>query len=91
MFYIESAMRISYEVGLQEGFGPGFEQGERRIVLRLLSRRIGEIDAKTQKRIERLSLRQLEELSEALLGFTQAPDLKRWLSIHAKRRAKRKA
>jgi hypothetical protein len=49
------------------------------IVLRQLSRRIGAIAPETEAQIPTLSLTQLEELSEALLDFSQVSDLSDWL------------
>lgn len=48
-------------------------------VLRLLPHRIGEIPPEIEAQIRTLSLTQLEELGEALLGFSQLSDLQDWL------------
>ncbi len=59
------------------------------LVLRLLTRRVGELPQEVRSRIETLSLEQLENLGEALLDFqaiaqgaTAKPnaDLKAWFS-----------
>ncbi len=63
------------------------QEGARNVVLRQLKLRMGEIDPKTQQRIEHLSLAQLDALGEALLDFTGARDLQRWLKTHAKRQS----
>jgi predicted transposase YdaD len=86
MPYISSWERFAMEEGRQQGL----EQGEKNVVLRQLKRRIGEIEAETQARVERLSLAQLEALSEALLDFTQAQDLTRWLNRHTRRKRTKK-
>ncbi len=57
----------------------GFARGLETIVLRLLTRRLGELDEKVSARITRLPAEQLQELGEALLDFTGPQDLKRWL------------
>ncbi|MGK7905563.1 MAG: Rpn family recombination-promoting nuclease/putative transposase [Hormoscilla sp.] len=54
-------------------------EGELKIVLRLLTRRIGEIAAELQSQIRQLSLIQLEDLAEALLDFEAQTDLVAWL------------
>ncbi len=57
----------------------GIEEGELKIILRLLTRRIGEIAAELQSQIRQLSLIQLEDLAEALLDFEAQTDLVAWL------------
>jgi predicted transposase/invertase (TIGR01784 family) len=64
---------------LQEGRQEGEQAGEARLVLRLLTRRIGDVAPKMQIQIQALSLSQLEALGEALLDFTQPEDLVEWL------------
>lgn len=54
-------------------------RGELKIILRLLTRRIGEIAAELQEQIRQLSLIQLEDLAEALLDFEAQTDLVAWL------------
>ena len=65
--------------GLQQGLQEGRLEGEATIVLRLLRRKIGEIDATLEATIRGLSITQLETLSEALLDFTNRGDLVNWL------------
>ncbi len=57
----------------------GIEQGERSLILRLLTRRVGILPSKIRSQVESLSLPQLESLGEALLDFTSADDLSAWL------------
>ena len=57
----------------------GIEQGERSLILRLLTRRIGDVTPDLQSQIQSLSLPQLESLGEALLDFSQPSDLVEWL------------
>lgn len=66
-------------IGLQQGRQKGRQEGECAIVLRQLMRRLGKIPAATRKRIEHLSVPELELLGEALLDFTQPSDLTNWL------------
>ena len=56
------------------------QSGEQRLVLRLLNRRIGEIDASLTERVKGLSIEQLENLGEALLDFSSVADLETWLN-----------
>jgi Domain of unknown function (DUF4351) len=60
----------------------GFERDERSLVLRLLTRRLGELTPETEFQIRTLSLPQLEELGEALLDFSKPSDLSEWLQLH---------
>ncbi|MEH2335164.1 MAG: DUF4351 domain-containing protein [Nostoc sp.] len=56
------------------------KQGEQRLVLRLLNRRIGEINSSLIEQIQDLSIEQLENLGEALLDFSSVADLETWLN-----------
>jgi hypothetical protein len=64
---------------LQEGRQEGRQEGERSLVLRQLSRRIGNMSPDVISRVEALSLPKLELLGEALLDFTSSDDLMTWL------------
>ncbi|MBO3462988.1 DUF4351 domain-containing protein [Aetokthonos hydrillicola Thurmond2011] len=68
--------------GREEGRQQGREEGRQReqsLVLRLLNRRIGEINSSLVERVGGLSIEQLEELGEALLDFSAVADLEAWL------------
>ncbi|WP_293036282.1 DUF4351 domain-containing protein [Moorena sp. SIO1F2] len=61
----------------------GLEQGkhnEVKLIIRLLNRRLGEINPQLQNQIEQLSFSQLEDLGEALLDFETEVDLTNWLN-----------
>jgi Domain of unknown function (DUF4351) len=64
--------------GRQEGIQLGLQQEGRSLVLRQLSRRIGNLSPDVRSRVELLSLPKLEILGEALLDFTSADDLMNW-------------
>jgi hypothetical protein len=55
------------------------QEGEIRLVLRLLIRQLGELSPETRSQIQSLSLPQLEALADALLDFSQPSDLQDWL------------
>ena len=55
------------------------QQGEQRLVIRLLNRRLGEIDSSLIERVGRLSIEQLEAFGEALLDFSEVAELEGWL------------
>jgi hypothetical protein len=54
--------------------------GEQRLIIRLLHRRIGEINTSLIERVQGLSIEQLENLGEALLDFSGVADLEAWLN-----------
>lgn len=60
----------------------GIEQGlqrERALILRQLTRRVGELPDSSQSQIDALAISQLEALGEALLDFASLADLEAWL------------
>ncbi len=78
----ELIMRLEplYQRDREQAIWEGNKQGEQRLVLRLLIRRIGEIDALLIERVQGLSIEQLENLGEALLDFSSIADLEVWLN-----------
>lgn len=62
------------EEGREEG-----EQREKSLILRQLTRRVGELPQNVRQQVDTLSLEQLENLGEALLDFTSMSDLQAWL------------
>jgi Domain of unknown function (DUF4351) len=56
------------------------QQGQQKLVLRQLKRRVGNISVDLEARIKTLSFAQLEELGEALLDFSSIADLDSWFS-----------
>ncbi len=63
----------------QQGRQEGKQEGEATLVLRLLTRRFGQLTPETQLQIQQLPVTQLEELGEALLDFSSMQDLTDWL------------
>jgi len=72
----EGMMRES--VIYQDIIREGEEKGERSLILRLLTRRVGELPQLWRDRVNSLSLEQLENLGEALLDFQGIEDLETW-------------
>lgn len=64
--------------GIQQGLQQGIEQ-ERFLIVRLLTRKVGEIPEEVRSQIAQLPLPQLENLGEALLDFSTYDDLVAWL------------
>ncbi|HBL13120.1 MAG TPA: hypothetical protein DD379_17325 [Cyanobacteria bacterium UBA11162] len=48
------------------------------LIIRQLTRRLGELDLSLIERVRELSVEQLEALGEALLDFTEVNDLVVW-------------
>ena len=65
--------------GRVEGRSEGREIGERSLILRLLTRRVGALPQDVGERVETLCLEQLENLGVALLDFSSMADLQVWL------------
>ncbi len=89
---------------MEQGIRQGLQQGKQlealTLITRQLNRRLGNLDKRTNTRIEKLTLAKLEDLGEALLDFSSKDDLKSWLDTQAgnrattrpsRKRAKRKA
>jgi predicted transposase YdaD len=73
---------IIYQEILREGEARGLERGlqqEQALVLRQLTRKLGNIPTELPPRINSLSIEQLESLGEALLDFNAIADLENWL------------
>jgi predicted transposase YdaD len=57
------------------------EEGQR-LVLKLLTRKLGNINPEIRSRVNSLTIEQLESLGEDLLDFTQMSDIWAWLDTH---------
>ncbi len=57
----------------------GREEEARSLIIRLLTRRVGELSKEVLEHIESITLEQLENLGEALLDFQGMADLDAWL------------
>ncbi len=77
---LEPLYQRDREQAKQEGRQEGRQEGEQNLILRLLNRRFGEIDASLIERVQELSIEQLENLGEALLDFTTVADLENWFN-----------
>ena len=66
--------------GRREGEQRGRREGEQALILRLLTRRVGELPQAMRSRVETLSLEQLDNLGEALLDFQVIADLEAWFN-----------
>jgi predicted transposase YdaD len=85
MQIVTSWMQTGIEQGRREGIQEGIRLGKVSLVMRLLHRRLGELDAELEARIRDLLASQLDVLSEALLDFATVEDLIHWLDSQEKR------
>ncbi|MDZ7963538.1 MAG: DUF4351 domain-containing protein [Nostoc sp. DedSLP03] len=78
----ELIMRLEplYQRDREQAKEEGRQEGRQDLILRLLNRRIGEIDASLIGQIKGLSIEQLKNLGEALLDFSSVADLETWLN-----------
>ncbi|WP_253188065.1 DUF4351 domain-containing protein [Leptolyngbya sp. 'hensonii'] len=73
--YITSVEEIGFERGMQQGR----QEEARSLILRQLTRRLGELPEPISGQLEALSVAQLEILGEALLDFSHLSNLEAWL------------
>ncbi|NEO96821.1 MAG: DUF4351 domain-containing protein [Moorea sp. SIO3G5] len=86
----QKIIQKGHQLGLLEGKREGKLEGKREgrqeegysIVIRQLTRRFGNVEDQLLEGIQKLSVAQLEELSEALLDFETVTDLTVWLAEH---------
>ena len=76
---IQQGLQEGIQQGLQQGLQRGSQQQANALVLRLLSRRFGEISSDRLAQLNERSALELENLAEALLDFNDILDLDRWL------------
>ncbi len=77
---LEPLYQRDREQAKEEGRQEGRQQGEQDLIVRLLNRRIGDIDASLIEQVQVLSIEQLENLGEALLDFSSVADLETWFN-----------
>ncbi len=83
---MQTAAKIWMEQGRTEGRQEGRQEGRHEeasaVILRQLTRLFGALGPRLESRIRRLSLAQLELLSEELLEFETVSDLNAWLRLN---------
>ena len=80
----EQGLEEGLEKGLEEGLEKGREQGSITLLLRMLTRRCGQLPGDVEQAINQLTLAESQALGDALFDFQTIEDLKNWLktSIH---------
>ena len=74
-----SWMRRGLEQGLEQGLERGLAR-ERNLIVRLIKRKLGDIDVDIESRIMTLNIDDLERAGEALFDFSTVEDLTNWLN-----------
>ncbi len=77
---IELQQTRVYQEAKAEGKAEGKAEEGRKLIIKQLTRKLGEIAPQQLDRINGLSIEGVESLGEALLDFTNTPDLAAWLS-----------
>jgi len=72
---------VIYQDIKAEGLQEGRQQGEANLVLRQLSRKLGNLSPQVQNAVRQLDTERIEELGDALLDFAAMSDLTDWLSL----------
>ena len=67
----------------KRGKREGRQEEAQALILRLLTRRIGDVSPALRSQVQALTLAQPESLGEALLDFTAPSDLESWLASNA--------
>jgi Domain of unknown function (DUF4351) len=76
----ENVMEITTS-WMEEGMIKGRESGERALVIKLLTKKVGNLSPELLSRVSSLNIERLEALAEDLLDFKHVGDLERWLSL----------
>ena len=71
------------EDAMREGRQEGRQEEAIRLIVRLLGKRFGQLSEDTRTSISNLPLAKLEELSEALLDFSNISEVQQWLVEHS--------
>jgi predicted transposase YdaD len=80
---LNNVVDTSREEGRLEGLVQGREEGTRSLLIRQLSRQLGEIPDAARESIYQLSLEALEMLGDALFEFSNTDELIEWLNDRA--------
>ena len=72
------------DIATQKGKDIGRNEGEKSLMIRMLTRKLGKLDADSIDLINSLSLESIESLGDELLDFITADDLTAWLASLSK-------
>ena len=77
---VQEGLAKGRQEGRQEGVQEGLAKGQRDLVLRLLTHKLGALDEALRVRVASLEPETLLRLSDALLDFVTRADLDAWLA-----------
>lgn len=83
---LEQGLEKGLEQGLEFGRKEGREQGSTTLLLKQLTRLVGELPTDVREQVQQLSLDQSQVLGEALLDFETLSDLQKWLATEDRTR-----
>ncbi|MEM9219944.1 MAG: DUF4351 domain-containing protein [Cyanobacteria bacterium P01_F01_bin.150] len=81
MRYVSTIERQGIEQGIEQGIKQGLQR-ERSLILRQLTRRVGQLSDTCIEQVNQLSVEDLEALGEALLDFDTLDNFNQWLIEH---------
>jgi predicted transposase/invertase (TIGR01784 family) len=79
----QRGLQLGEQKGLQLGEQRGLLKGQTVILVRMLTRKFGQVSPRLKNRISKLSGVQLENLAEAIFDFETVSDLNTWLKTHS--------
>jgi predicted transposase YdaD len=79
MNIVTSWMEEGIEQGIEQGIQRGLQEGEARLMVRQLTRKLGDLPLSLRERISTLPVQQLEALSDEVFVLEGVAHLERWL------------
>ncbi len=76
---LQQGLEQGLQQGLEQGLIQGRTVGERVLVIKLLTRKLGNLPLDVTTKVSALSLEGLEALGEVIFDFTSVEDLESWL------------
>ena len=76
---LKEGLQRGEEQGLQRGLQQGKEEGKADLLIRLLSKRFGNLDSFLESRIRELAVTKIEALGDNLFDFSGLDDVNNWL------------
>lgn len=80
----QGAIDLGIQQGIERGMERGMERGKSELILRQMTRLIGEFSPDIQTRICELNLDNLDNLGDAMFDFESVSDLVTWLQQHSR-------
>ncbi|PZU91256.1 MAG: hypothetical protein DCE90_19830, partial [Pseudanabaena sp.] len=80
----QRGLKLGEQRGLKLGEERGLVKGQATMLLRMLSRKFGQITPSLRGKVNKLSVKQLENLAEALFDLETIADLDNWLKTKGK-------